>query len=267
MTTSHATQDTRAYFDGAAQRYDQAFTNTVIGRAEREGVWREAERVFRSGDRILELNCGTGVDALRLAGSGVRVLACDIAPRMIEIARQRLNCGGLQELVEFRVLATEDIALLHGEGPFDGAFSNFSGLNCVEDLSAVARNLAGLLKPGAPVLLCMSGPFVPLEMAWYLAHGNARKAVRRLKPVGSGDDVRVHYPSPKTMARLFAPGFRFRQWSGIGVVLPPAYLESWARRFPRVLDWLARADGHLGRVPALRAMAGHIILHFERLGT
>ena len=60
------------------------------------------------------------------------MLACDIAPRMIEIARQRLNCGGLQELVEFRVLATEDIAPLHGDGPFDGAFSNFSGLNWVE---------------------------------------------------------------------------------------------------------------------------------------
>ena len=131
----------------------------------------------------------------------------------------------------------------------------------------MTRDLAGLLKPGAPVLLCMSGPFGPLEIARYLAHGNPRKSVRRLKSVGSGDDVQVHYPSPKTMARLFASEFRFGEWSGIGVVLPPAYLEAWARRFPRVLDWRARADGRLGRVPALRGMAGHIMLHFERLGT
>lgn len=271
MPVSQITRPMRAYFDKAAETYDQAFTHTVIGRAERDAVWQELGRIFHSGHRILELNCGTGVDALYLAESGVSVLACDIAPRMIDIARRRLSSTTLGELIDFRVLATEDIAALRDEGLFDGAFSNFAGLNCVEDLSAVARNLARLLKVGARILLCMSGHFVPLEVAWHLAHGKPRRALRRFRRGGAvghtADDGRVivHYPSAVTLARIFAPDFRLRGWKGIGVTMPPAYFEPWARRFPNVFDRLARADRWIGRLPVLRAMAGHILLQFERV--
>ena len=272
MTASQFARSIKAHFDDSAATYDQVFTDTLIGRIERNAVWRELRRVFHSGQRILELNCGTGVDAVYLAENGVRVLACDIAPKMIEVARQRPNSKPIQELIDFRVLATEHIAALAEEGPFDGAFSNFAGLNCVEDLSLVSKRLGPLLKPGARVLLCMAGSFVPLEIAWHLAHGNPRKALRRFK-LGSTANrrtedpgIKVQYPSVRTMARMFAPEFRLREWKGIGVVLPPAYFESWARRFPRVVDGLARSDDWLGRCPGLRGIAGHVLLHFERAG-
>jgi ubiquinone/menaquinone biosynthesis C-methylase UbiE len=266
------TRPTQAYFDKAAETYDETFTNTVIGRAERDAVWEELGRVFHSGQRILELNCGTAVDAMHLAESGVRVLACDIAPRMIDIARQRLSSTQLGHLIDLRVLATEDIAVLSDEGPFDGAFSNFAGLNCVEDLSAVARNLARLVKAGAQVLLCVSNHFVPLEIAWHLAHGRPRRAMRRFKHSGTvghiTDDgkVVVHYPTVERFARLFAPDFELRRWRGIGVTMPPAYFEPWARRFPKAFEWLAKTDLWVGRLPGLRRMAGHVLLQFERLG-
>src|ERR1700682_1087014 len=138
------------YWNAAAEPYEQEFAGTVIGRTRREAVWREVDRIFSSGQRVLELNCGTGINALHLAGRVLRVLACDIAPRMIELARERASTSRFAPSIDFRVLATEDIGVLDGEGPFDGAFSNFSGLNCVEDLTVVARNLSHLLKPGAP---------------------------------------------------------------------------------------------------------------------
>jgi 2-polyprenyl-3-methyl-5-hydroxy-6-metoxy-1,4-benzoquinol methylase len=266
------TGSTQPYWDKAAETYDQVFTHTLIGRAEREAVWQELGRIFHSGQRILELNCGTGVDAAHLAESGVRVLACDIAPRMIEVARQRVSSTGLGQLIDFRVLPTEEIAALGNEGPFDGAFSNFAGLNHVEDLSAVARYLAHLLKPGARVLLCMLGRVAPWEIAWYLAHGHPAKAIERFKRDGTihrhPDKVtlKAHYPSVGAIVRMFTPEFRLREWKGIGVILPPPYMESWARRFPKVLDRLASTDRWLGRFPVLRGMAGHILFHFERVG-
>ncbi len=270
-SASPMTQSIRNYFDEAAGNYDQVFTDTVIGRAEREVVWQELGRIFHSGQRILELNCGTGVDAVYLAAKGVSVLACDIAPRMIDLARQRLSSTGLGDLIDFRVLATEDIAVLADEGPFDGAFSNFAGLNCVEDLSAVARNLARLLKPGARALLCMSGHFVPLEIVWHLAHGRPRRALRRFKPrraVGriTGDGkVIVDYPSVGSLVRTFAPDFRLHEWKGVGVAIPPAYFEQWARRFPKLFERLTRAERWADRLPLLRAMASHVLLQFERV--
>jgi ubiquinone/menaquinone biosynthesis C-methylase UbiE len=267
MAVSQSTRLTQAHFDEAAAVYDQAFTRTAIGGAERDAVWGELKRVFHRGQRILELNCGTGVDAAYLAERGVKVLACDIAPRMIEVARQRLSRTSVQDLVHFRVLATEEIGSLMGEDPFDGAFSNFGGLNCVEDLSAVARRLAEILKPGGQALLCIAGRFVPAEIVWHLAHGSARNAMRRLRPGRGNHQIRVYYPSARAVSRLFAPQFALRSWRGIGVTLPPAYLEPWARRYPKLLHRLARVDRLLGRVPLLRGMAGHVLLQFERLGT
>jgi len=101
---------------------------------------------------------------------------------MIELASERAKAAGFCDLLDFRVLPNENISALEGEGPFDGAFSNFSGLNCVEDLSDVARTLANLLKPGAPVLLCMVGRFVPWEILWFLSHGDRQNALRRFRP-------------------------------------------------------------------------------------
>jgi len=260
-----------APFDHVADSYDAVFTNSLIGRAQRDSVWEELDRCFSPGQRILELNCGTGVDALHLAERGVAVLACDVAPRMIQVARAGLNSRAERSRVDFRVLATEDIAVLAEEGPFDGVFSNFGGLNCVPDLPAVARNLARLLAPGARALLCMAGRRVAWEIVWYLGKGNPRKAVRRFGRGGAvgrlaeGVTVDVRYPSVGTMARLFAPEFRLLRIKGIGVAVPPSYLEPLARRFPRVLETLAGADRLLSRIPVFRILADHVLLEFQRV--
>jgi ubiquinone/menaquinone biosynthesis C-methylase UbiE len=252
------------YWNKVAETYDQVFPHTLVGRAQRDIVWQELESVFQPGWRILELNCGTGIDAVHLAERGVTVLACDISPRMIEIAWQRLRSTGLEGLVEFRALPTEDIAELEGKCSFDGAFSNFSGLNHVRDLSAVARNLARLLKPGARAVLCMAARFVPSEMAWYLAQGNLRKAMRRLTQLSDDDRLKVYYPSVGAMGRIFTPEFRLREWKGVGVMVPSC-IEHVVRRYPRVLNGLARADPWLGCVPVLRGMADCVLMQFERI--
>ena len=271
MPAALATSAREAPFDHVAETYDVVFTNSLIGRAQRDSVWEELDRCFRPGQRIVELNCGTGVDAVHLAERGVEVLACDVAPRMIQVARRRIASKEGPARVDFRVLATEDIAVLVREGPFDGMFSDFGGLNCVPDLSAVARDLAKLLTPGARALLCMAGRAVAWEIIWYLAKGNPRKALRRFRRGGTvgrlveGVTVEVHYPSARTMARLFAPDFRLLQLKGVGVTVPPSYLEPLAQRFPRVLRSLTAADRLVSRVPVFRALADHLLLEFERV--
>ena len=259
-----------APFDHVAETYDRVFTNSLIGRAQRDSVWKELDRCFRPGQRILEINCGTGVDAVHLAKRGVEVLACDVAPRMIEVAQQRLSEAPDGARVNFRVLPTEQIASLACQGSFDGAFSNFGGLNCVPDLSAVARDLARLLAPGATTLLCMAGHVVAWEIIWYLGQGNPRKAFRRFQPAGAigrladGVTLKVHYPSARAMARLFAPEFRLLRIKGVGVTVPPSYLEPLAQRFPRALRILERADRLLSGVPGVRILADHVLLEFQR---
>ncbi len=262
-----------APFDALAATYDEAFTDSLIGRAQRDAVWQEFDRVFHPGQRILEINCGTGVDAVYLASRGVEVVACDVAPRMIEVARQRALQAKLRAPITLRVLAIEEIGNLRDEGPFDGVLSNFAGLNCVQDLSQVARDLSELLKPGAVALLCLFGPFCAWETAWYLARGNLRTAFRRVRPgkgsaqLAEGVTVQVRYPSVYALTRIFAPHFCRKAWKGVGVAVPPSYAEPLARRFPRALTVLAKIDRFLGRAPILRGMADHILLTLERVRT
>ncbi len=257
-------------FDAVAATYDETFTHSLIGWAQRHATWREFNRAFRPGQRVLELNCGTGVDAVHLADRGVEVVACDVSPRMIEVARDRLRRAAPQARIDFRVLATEEIAELQDEGPFDGAFSNFAGLNCVPNLSLVASDLAQLLKPGAPAVLCFAGRYVAWEILWYLARGDPRKALRRVRQgpiagrIAEAVTVEVHYPSVRELGRIFAPEFRLRRWKGVGVTVPPSYLEPHAQRFPRVCAALEGIDQMAGRCPLVRGLADHVLLTFER---
>ena len=162
-----------------------------------------------------------------------------------------------------RRLAIEDLASL--AGPFDGAFSNFGGLNCVADLSAVASSLADLLRPGAPVLLCVMGPLVPWEWAGFVRRGEPGKAFRRLRRGGvEWRGIAVRYPSPAALRRTFSPAFRPLRLAAVGALLPPTEWEAWSGRHPRLLAALARWERRLETVPPLPWLADHYIMELAR---
>jgi SAM-dependent methyltransferase len=254
-------------FDTLAEDYDAHFTRSSIGRAQRDAVWRKAAEVFRGDLSILELNCGTGEDALFLAGQGHRITALDASRAMIDRASQRKENEAPNATVDFRLLPTEYLGALPPTC-FDAVFSNFSGLNCVDDLADVAMQLARRTNTGAPALLCFSTRFCLWESAWYMLCGKRRKAVRRWSghstAVLNGVDISVHYPTIRDIARAFSPHFTLRSGTGIGIFVPPSYLESWMQRSPRVLAMLAAVDRVVCRLPTLRTLGDHVLLHFVR---
>src|SRR5262249_47720119 len=76
-------------FDVLAARYDELWTESPAGRAQRELVWRELDLRFHPGQRILDIGCGTGVDAAHFAARGVDVEALDASPAMVARAEAR----------------------------------------------------------------------------------------------------------------------------------------------------------------------------------
>ena len=60
---------------------------TAIGLLFRHVVQARLEALFGRGDRVLDLGCGTGEDALTLAARGVRVVGIDPSPERIARAR------------------------------------------------------------------------------------------------------------------------------------------------------------------------------------
>lgn len=249
-------------FDQLAPEYDDGFTRTVLGERLRRAVWRRLDTLFAPGDRVLELACGTGEDAVHLGRRGVKVLATDASPEMVRVAAGKVGRAGLD--VEVRRLPVEDLDGLD-EPPFDGALSNFGGLNCVADLSATGRALAARLRPGGIAVLCVMGPVVPWEWGWFLGHGQPGKAFRRLTPGGvDWRGLRIRYPSIRALRRAFASGFRMRRVAALGALLPPPYTESWAARHPGMVDRLDRWERRLETLPPFPWLADHYLMELER---
>jgi SAM-dependent methyltransferase len=99
--------------------------------------------------RILDAGCGTGVstDYLAHLNPGAEILAVDISPGTLEVARERLRRSGGHEQATVRI-ENRSLLELQGEGPFD--YINSVGvLHHLRQPEAGLKALAALLKPGA----------------------------------------------------------------------------------------------------------------------
>ncbi len=261
-----------APFDTVARDYDSIWTDGYVGGLQRGQVWRELLPAFRAGDRVLELGCGTGMDAARLAAAGVRVHATDASVEMLRAAAARIEREKLSDHVTFERCAVEQLSNLHMAGPFDGAFSDFGVLNCVRDLRAPAGELARLIRPGGKLVLCIMGRFCLWETAWYLLHAKPGKAFRRLRAgaggigasLGQGARIRVYYPSMAGLLGIFGNDFDLLSFRSVGIFVPPSYLEAWAVSWRMTFDRMSLLDRSLGKWPVLRASGDHRLVTLVR---
>lgn len=259
----HLEQTSAFAFDGMAQGYDAEFTATPLGQLLRARVWERLAAVFAGRERILELGCGTGEDAVRLARAGHRVVAIDASAEMIRTARTKAAAAGCAGRIDFHCLQMESLDQLLCETPMDGVFSNFGAVNCVADLAALSRALAGVVAPGAPLLFVAMGRYVPWEWAWYLARADAGRAFRRLDSNGTQwRDLTIRYPTPDALARLLAPHFITCRRTGLGFALPPSYAATWLNSAPRTLAVLRAVERATSRFTA--ALSDHYILEAVR---
>ena len=261
-----------AAFDSLAAEYDSIWTHGVAGILQREQVWQGILPLFHAGQRVLEIGCGTGVDAVRLARKGIYVHATDVSPRMLAMARERIVREGLESRITLEQRSIEQLSGFKEPGGFDGAFSDFGAFNCVRDRRSAASSLAGLMRPGGKLALCLMNRFCLWETVWYLAHGRPSKAFRRLcagergleASLNSDHKFPVFYPAAGRIVADFRQYFDPVSSSGIGVLAPPSCMEAWAQKRKRMFDKLALPDRYLRHLPVLRGMGDHRLFIFSR---
>ena len=86
-------------FSRTAEKYDSFAEDHPHLTRMRNKVYSHVMHYVPRGARILELNAGTGTDAVELARRGYFVHATDIAPGMLNRLREKVNRLGLQERV------------------------------------------------------------------------------------------------------------------------------------------------------------------------
>jgi SAM-dependent methyltransferase len=102
----------------------------------------------RPGVRWLDLACGTGAAAERAAAHGAQVTGVDLAPALIDTARERATTLGLE--IDYRVGDCERLDL--PDAAFDAVSSTF-GVMFTPDHAATARELARVTGPGGRIAL------------------------------------------------------------------------------------------------------------------
>ncbi|HEY6482164.1 MAG TPA: class I SAM-dependent methyltransferase [Steroidobacteraceae bacterium] len=258
-------RQTQAAFDSVAADYDGPRGNNAQIQDMRNEMWHWLDATFAAGSRLIDIGCGTGLDAIRMAQSGHHVTATDWSLRMAQRTRDRAASRQLADRVRVLPLGAHELHRLDGPGTYDGAYSNLGPLNCVPDLVEVARECARLLRPGGALVFTVMGRICPWEIVHYLRRGKwARVGVRfarGLVPVGMNQHtIWTGYYRPREFYRAFRPHFCLAHYRGLCIFAPPPYLTSIRENHPSSYERLWRLDRRVAGWPLLRATGDHFLI-------
>lgn len=255
--------ETQHAFDSVAADYDGPRGNNELIQRMRVSLWDAVLDSLPDDSRMLDLGCGTGLDALEFARRGHAVVATDWSPQMVERTRARALDQGMSSRVTAAHVGIQQLDKL--EDRFDVIYSNFGPLNCAPDLAAVATECARLLRPGGRLVFSVMGRLCPWELGHYTLRGRFKRALvraaRGATAVGMNRrTIWTYYYFPREFYRAFAGHFSLQSYRGLSVFMPPPYLVDYYRRRRAWCDHLGRMDDRLGALPLLRDMGDHFLI-------
>lgn len=261
-----------AAFDPIADIYDTTFSNSLVGHEQRMAS-REHLFKFLEGKnnlQVLEINCGTGEDAVWLASLGHTVTATDQSAEMIRIAQQKSNVIK-SNTIQFMSCSIEELNTVFPNKKFDLIFSNFSGLNCVspKNMAEVNKQLLSLLNNNGHLAVVIFGKYTIWEMFYYLLKFDFRNAFRRWSnkqvnvQLTSTVTQPVYYYSPSALVRLLSP-FKLVSKKPVGITIPPSYMEQAMQKRKRFFKLLVNWEKRLGSFTAGSALADHTYLLLKK---
>lgn len=154
----------------------------------------------REGWRVLDVACGQGILARRLATLGCRVTGLDAAAGLIEAAKSRAGGDREQRFYVGDARAIWDVLPAADRGTFDGA-ACIMALTNIDALEPVMRGIAAALRPGGAFVFVIAHPAFRAigQSAWGWDEKGARQ-YRRIDGYLSAD-VREVEMQPGKAAR------------------------------------------------------------------
>jgi hypothetical protein len=193
---------------------------------------------------------------------------------MLSLARRRVAAAGVGERVSFLtcrlqelpryldVFFREDLSAIARSAKVDAIVSNFGALNCVPSLEALGVIGSRHLRPGGVVMIGLIGRACLWETLYFTARGEAAQARRRRAatvavPV-AGVAVPTFYHRTADVHACLGEEFRLDAQIGIGVMVPPPFLEPrWQRVPARVRHAAERIDRVSSSWPIVNRLGDH----------
>ena len=137
--------------------------------------------------------------------------------------------------------------------------------NRADEGRQLAAALSSWLAPGGHLIAVLMGPWCLWEIGWHLCHLRPGTAFRRWRQgreasVDGGGHVRVWYPRRRQLQREFQPHFDHIETVGVGVFVPPAYLDPMIAARPGLRSRLDRLERVLGHRRIWAWLADHVLL-------
>lgn len=270
--------------------FDQQDANNKLTLHLRSIYRSEIQAQASPGARILELNCGTGIDSLYFAAKGYQVLSTDNAPGMLQALQAKIRSSSFQANIRAMRCSFENLATLgkpenpikpnnpdnpdnsdnpdnFARPPFDHIISNFGGLNCTGNLAMVLDQFQGLLKDQGKITLVIMPKYAPWEWLMLLK-GKGRTAFRRLAkhPTAHIEGVRfkVHYYNPAFIIRHLKKNFRVLTLRGIYFAVPPEFYKGFVERYPNCYRLLQKVEKSLGAYFPFNRCCDHYMITLQK---
>ncbi len=255
--------NTKQSFNNIAQNYDSRDNQNPIIQWMRGIVHKVYLQHIPSGSKVLELNAGTGVDAVFLAGKGMNVYSTDISDEMIDIIEAKVKSKKAKN-IKAAALSFDEIDKVT-DSNFDVVISNFGGLNCINDFSKLTNDLAQKLKPGGLFIAVVMNKICPWEIFYYIITLNFREAFRRFAKNGimaelNGEKVLTYYFTPKKFYRSFSQNFTVQKIYALGYYTPPPYLIGVYKRFKLFVKFFMKTDDLIKGIFPVNRFGDHFII-------
>ena len=250
-------------FSAQAEHFDSDEESNRILKWMREQVYRHEEEFLLPHSNILELNAGTGIDAVYFAQEGHSVFAIDNAPGMVHQLHNKISIYHIEDRIRYALCSFTQLDTLPAE-QFDHVFSNFGGLNCISNLQEVVSQLPRLLKPGATITFVIMPRVCPWEIAQAFK-GKIRLAFRRFSRKGTSahiDGFRFmsYYYSPAQVIKSFDERFSLARLRGLASLSPPPYFKTFPDQYPSLYRSLTRWDERFATYFPLNRWTDHFII-------
>jgi len=256
-------------FTRQSKVFDRLYGSNTTIQYKRQRVREHILKYVKTEDCMLELNCGTGEDAIFFARRGFTIHATDISSGMLNELKNKIDNHLLNDKISVEKISFTELEQLQARQSFDYVYSNFGGLNCTAQLESVLHSLNKVVKPGGVVTLVIISKFCLWE-TMLLFKGKIRTAFRRFFS-GKGRKAHVEqnyfkcwYYSPSFIKKHLKPDFEFLSLEGLCTIVPPSYIEGFAEKYPKAFSFLARKENQLKESWPWKGIGDYFIISFQK---
>lgn len=230
-------------FSEIYDEYEELNKSNYVDQYMRNQVYRHVGKYISHSSGLLEINAGSGIDALYFASRGHTVLATDIAHKSGAYIMDKATRFKLPNLC-FKRLSFGELHQLLPE-QFEYIYSNFGGLNCTPNLPAVLGSIENLLvRDGYATLVVLNKNYI---WDWLRILKFRRKKAfyrRSTRPIYANiksQKIRVFYYSPREFVRLLPDSMKVVNIEPLSTFYPNVN-HPWLTKYPRLIKSLLRVE-------------------------